>query len=234
MSAIFAIRAEPGLSATLAQGEAMGLAITPAPLSTIAPVNWQPPAADHFDALLIGSANAIRHGGAGLQQYRHLPVHAVGARTAAVARAAGFTVASEGSGGLQALLDTMPPGTRLLRLGGEERVPLDPPAGVTLAEHAVYRAQANAMDAALADRFRQGGVVLLHSAAAARHFAAECDRLEIDRSCLSLALIGPRLQPDTGTGWREIAIAPHPTDTALLAVAAKLWQKADEDETAAE
>ncbi len=234
MSAIFAIRAEPGLSATLAAGRAMGLAITPAPLFTIAAIDWTPPPADRFDALLIGSANAIRHGGKALQQYSHLPVHAVGARTAEVARVAGFTVAGEGSGGLQALLDTMPPGTRLLRLGGEERVPLDPPAGVTLAEHAVYRAQADAMDGALADRFQQGGVVLLHSAAATRHFAAECARLKIDRSRLSLALIGPRLQPDTGTGWRETAIALHPNDAALLAAAAKLWQEAGSNETAAE
>ncbi|MGB3752285.1 MAG: uroporphyrinogen-III synthase [Parerythrobacter sp.] len=234
MSAIFAIRAEPGLSATLAAGRALGLAITPAPLFTIAPVAWQPPAAVGFDALLIGSANAIRHGGKALQRYKSLPVHAVGARTAEAAREAGLAVASEGSCGLQALLDTMPPGTRLLRLGGEERVVLDPPAGVTLAEHAIYRAQAKAMDAALADRFQQGGVVLLHSAAAARHFAAECARLILDRSRLALALIGPRLQPDTGTGWRETAIAPQPTDAALLAAAAKLWQKAHIDETAAE
>ena len=36
---------------------------------------------------------------------------------------------------------------------------------------------------------RGGAFVLLHSAAAARHFAAECERLAIDRSGVSLAAL---------------------------------------------
>ena len=51
---------------------------------------------------MLTSANAIRHGGAGLERLRSLPVHAVGEATAAAAREAGFAVAGIGEGGCRA------------------------------------------------------------------------------------------------------------------------------------
>ena len=73
---------------------------------------------------------------------------------------------------------------------------------------------------------RTGGVVVLHSAELAGHFASECDRLGLDRSSFEPVLIGPRLVPMIGTGWRAVHIAERPEDAALLALAAQVCSKA--------
>lgn len=224
MTALVFIRPEPGCSASIAAARAMGLAATGHPLFEIRPQPWDAPDPAGFDALLAGSANLFRHGGAALARYRHLPVHVVGDATAEAARAAGFAVAAIGAGTLQPVLDTIPPGTRLLRLSGAERVELTPPADVSLTERAVYASIALPLPADLARLLASDAVVVLHSAAAARHFAAECDRLEIARDRLALACIGPRVAEAAGTGWRTVAVADTPRETALLAKAAELCQ----------
>ena len=125
MVPLVVIRPEPGCSATVDMARSLGLETVGQPLFVIEPRSWQAPVAAQFDALLIGSANVLRHGGRGLAGLKALPVHAVGESTAQAARALGFSVASTGSGGLQAVLDSLPAGhRRLLRLTGDERVPL--------------------------------------------------------------------------------------------------------------
>ena len=70
MLPVIAIRPEPGLSATVERGRKLGLAIERCPLFEVRPVRWEAPDAARFDVLLIGSANAIRHGGDWLERYR--------------------------------------------------------------------------------------------------------------------------------------------------------------------
>jgi uroporphyrinogen-III synthase len=65
---------------------------------------------------------------------------------------------------------------------------------------------------ALADR----PVVLLHSAAAAAHFAHECRRLGLDRGSITIAALGPRIASAAGQGWRAIHVAASPNDAFLL------------------
>ncbi|OYW44897.1 MAG: uroporphyrinogen III synthase [Sphingomonadales bacterium 32-68-7] len=219
---IFALRPEPGAAATVAAGRERGLEIAAVPLFAIRPVAWSPPAPEALDALLIGSANAIRHAGAGVAAFGHLPVYAVGEATAAAAREAGFTVAATGEGGLQALLERTAPPLRLLRLAGAEHVPLTPPAGIELVMRVVYRADPQPLPAAAAARLGNGAVVLLHSAAAARHFADECDRMAVPRGAVRLAALGPRIAVAAGTGWGAVAVAAHPAEPPLLALAAEL------------
>lgn len=219
MIAFTVIRPEPGCSATVAAARALGLEAQGEPLFEVRPREWTMPEGG-FDALLIGSANALRHGGPQLGGLTGLPVYAVGETTAEVARTAGFTVAASGQGGLQDLLDQLDPAhRRLLRLAGEERVELAPPPGIELIERVVYASEPLPMPDSLATALRDGGIVLLHSAAAARHFAAECDRLAIPRAALSLACIGPRVGAAAGSGWALIQSAAEPTDAALLALA---------------
>ncbi|MEO1648472.1 MAG: uroporphyrinogen-III synthase, partial [Pseudomonadota bacterium] len=129
---ILAIRPEPGLSATLAMGRGMGLDMRGFALSHVKPVAWELPPPDRFDALLIGSANAMRMGGENLAKLTHLPVHAVGEATSQEARAAGFEVAKQGKGGLQTVIDTVTPPIRYLRLVGNEYVDLVLPHRVNL------------------------------------------------------------------------------------------------------
>ena len=74
----------------------------------------------------------------------------------------------------------------------------------------------------MADRLGQGALVLLHSAAAARHFAAECDRCGVPRGAVRLAALGPRIAAAAGEGWREVRSAAEPREAALLALARQM------------
>lgn len=213
---ILALRPEPGLTATLGKAGAMGLAITGHALSEIRAVDWECPDPEEVDGLLIGSANAILHGGPHLGQLIGKPVYAVGEATAAAARAAGFTVPMVGSGGLQGVLDAIPAPRHLLRIAGEEHVPLAPPPGVTFAEVIAYRSVPLPLDP-LGPLLASGeALVLLHSAATARHFAGECDRLGLARAAIALAALGPRIAAAAGEGWRAVHIAAQPDEDTLL------------------
>ncbi len=174
-----------------------------------------------FDAILAGSANAFRHGGKKLAKLTHLPVYCVGRATADAARDAGFGVAAIGQGGLQVLLDKIEPGTRLLRLAGEERVTLEIAQGVQIEERVVYRTCPQELSRG---HLPVNGVIALHSGAAARHFADEVARLGVDRSEIVLLALGPRIAECAGEGWGAIHIGAAPDDSALLAMAQALCQ----------
>jgi len=223
---LLALRPEPGLAATLERAGAMGLAITGHALSEIRAVAWDCPDPAGIDGLLIGSANAILHGGPHLAQLREKPVYAVGEATAAAARAAGFAVAMTGSGGLQGVLDAIAAPCHLLRIAGEEHVPLTPPTGVTFAEVIAYRSVALPLDPAAALLGSGEVLVLLHSAATARHFAAECDRLGLARAAIALAALGPRIAAAAGEGWGAVHTAATPDEGALLQLAFDLCAQA--------
>lgn len=217
-----ALRPEPGLSATLEKARAIGLAITGHALSEICAVDWDCPDPAGFDGLLIGSANAFVHGGANLSRLAGKPVYVVGAATADAARMAGFAVAITGSGGLQGVLDTIAPPVRLLRIAGEEHIPLVAPDGVTFAEVIAYRSVTLPLDPAAPLLASGHALVLLHSAATARHFTAECDRLALDRSGITLAALGPRIAAAAGEGWAAVHTAARPDETAMLAMSQEL------------
>ena len=225
---IFAIRPEPGLQSTLQAARDMELAIIGRPLFEVVPLRWDAPAADDFDAVLAGSANAFRHGGAALEEFRELPVHAVGEATADAAREAGFVVAQVGSGGLQSVIDAARPPMRFLRLAGADHVPLDLSDGLSVEIRVVYDVRALPLSGSDEVSLRATSpVVLLHSAVAAAHFAAEVDRRGLDRSAIRLACLGPRIAAATGTGWASCQSAPQPDDSALLALARDMLQAGD-------
>lgn len=213
---VLAIRPEPGLSATLELGRAMGLAMHGFALSRVLPVSWEIPSQTNFDALLIGSANAIRHGGDNLSKLIHLPVHAVGEATAGEAEAAGFRVAVAGSGGLQNVIDQVPTPIHYLRLVGSEYVELSPRDGVTFQPIQVYKSEFREFFEEAAQLLFEEPTILLHSAAMTRQFVSECKRLGADRSRITLAAMGPRIAQPAGEGWRAIHVSHTPSDTALL------------------
>lgn len=225
MMPVIVIRPEPGCSATLAAARELGLEARGFPLFTIDARSWEAPPAPEIDALLLGSANALRWAGQSLAQYAGKPAYVVGEATASAAEAAGFKIAASGMGGLQDVVGAITH-ERMLRLTGEEFVKLEIPPGITLIERIVYTSKARQMPAELAELLASPAVVMLHSAAAARHFSAECERLGLDRSQLTLAVIGPRVAEAAGPGWRLIGAAPKPSDHALLALATRLCQTA--------
>lgn len=226
MKRILAIRPEPGCAATVALGAKMDLAIAGHPLFAVEPVAWRAQPAENYDAVLLGSANAVRHAGSGLDALTALPALCVGATTADAARDAGFTIAATGSGGLQELLPAVAKSgfSRLLRLSGEAHVALSAPAGMTVDAIVCYRVAALPIGRPLADTLRRGALVLLHSGEAATHLAREIDRLAIARDAIGLACLAPRVAARAGHGWAAIEIAPEPADAALLALARQMCQ----------
>jgi len=218
---LFAIRPEPGLSATIGAAARLGLEVEGTPLFVIEPVQWEAPDPAGIDGLLLGSANALRHGGGALDAYAGKPAYVVGEATALAARERGLPIAATGSGGLQSLLDGLEGrgGLRLLRIAGAEHVALTPPDGITLVTRVAYASVPRPMGRAFAARLRGGGVVLLHSAAAARHFAGECDRLGVARQGLRIAALAPRIAEAAGSGWAACRAAQSPNEAALLALA---------------
>lgn len=226
MIPLIVIRPQPGCDATVAAAAGgAGLPARGFPLFAVRPVAWQPPDPAGVDALLLGSANALRHGGAALAVYRGKPAYAVGRTTADAAHAAGFIVELVGEGGLQSVIGRLRAGhRRLLRLAGETRLALDMPAGVTVTERVVYASEPAPMPPALAELLREPAVVMLHSGEAARHFAGLCDSNGIARAPLALAAIGPRVAEAAGEGWKTVTCADRPSDAALLALAGQMCQ----------
>ncbi|WP_296680687.1 uroporphyrinogen-III synthase [Novosphingobium sp.] len=225
MVPLVVIRPEPGCSASLAAARAVRLEAHGFPLFEVVAKSWEAPISGYFDAILGGSANAFRLGGKGLSVLRDLPVYAVGVTTAAAAHEAGFSVTATGNGGLQGMLaDLDPVHRRLLRLAGDERVPLNLPKGVTMEERVVYASVPRAMPPDLASLLRAPAMIALHSAEAARHLAAQCVTNGIRRSLLRLIALSPRIASAAGEGWGEVATASLPNDKALLALALQMCQ----------
>ena len=229
--ALTIIRPEPGWRASAEAAGALGIAVDGHPMFRVEAAEWEAPDPSDFDAILAGSANVFRHGGPQLKQLTSLRVHAVGRTTADAADNAGFPIAGIGSGGLQSMIDDFQTGSgagtkRLLRLCGEERVALSPPDGSTIEERVLYRTVALPMERGLADRLARGGIVALHSGAAAAHFRDRCLEARLDLSRISVAALGPRIAAMAGPGWQSIHIPETPNDTALLALIAPLCQSA--------
>ena len=223
--AAFLLRPEPGWSASAAAARSIGLKVEGEPLAEVESVGWRVPE-QRFDGLLVGSANVFRHGGRLLEELHDLPVHCVGETTADAARENGFTVETVGHGGLANVLNSLASrALKLLRPCGEARIALETPPGIEVTDAIVYRLRHLPIPPALAENLGRGGVVLLHSAELARHFGEECERLDLSRARLDAVLIGPRLLPAAGTGWRAIHIADRPDDAALLALAAQVCSK---------
>ncbi len=205
------LRPEPGNARTAAAIEAAGLTAIRLPLFAVAPVAWEAPEPAGFDALLLTSANALRHGGGGLTLLRSLPVHAVGEATAAAARAAGFAVMTVGTSDAATLVAGLPAGTRLLHLAGRERGMLP---GVTALT--VYAADPLPIDTAQCARLA-GSVALLHSARAAARLATIVPP-EL-RATMRLAAISAAVAATAGQGWQQVATATRPRDDAMIALA---------------
>ncbi|MEH3045851.1 uroporphyrinogen-III synthase [Sphingomonas adhaesiva] len=208
------LRPEPGNARTCAALRATGVAAVALPLFAIVPHDWPVPDAAGFDALLLTSANAVRHAGAGLHRLSHLPVVAVGEATAVAARAAGLRVAITGDGDAAQAVALAARYPRLLHLAGRDRVAV---AGVTAVTVYASDPLAVTVDAVAAAR---DAVVLLHSRRAAARFVALAGAMS--RESVRVAALSAAVAAEAGTGWQAVAVAPRPDDAALVATAVRL------------
>jgi uroporphyrinogen-III synthase len=202
------LRPEPGNAATAARIEALGLHAIRLPLFAIRPLAWTVPDPLGFDGLLLTSANAVQHAGAGMAALKGLPVVAVGEATARAAREAGLTVETVGTGDVTDAVAASGR-RRLLHLCGREHVTSGS------ATVAVYAAEMLPMENAAQ---LAGSVALVHSIRAARRLAELVRRDGI--TDLRVAAISGSVRafgPDVAG-----AVAERPDDTTLVALAARL------------
>ena len=217
MRRVLVLRPKPGATATVERAREMGLEAISMPLFKTEPVPWIAPAADKFDALVLTSANAVRHAGLELRKVSELPVYAVGAATAQAARNHGFDIADVGSGGVDSLLETVPSGLRLLHLCGEDRK-----APTVMAQEITPITTYRAIEIAEPElSIIPGDIALVHSPRAGGRFAELID----DRSGVGVAAISPAAAQAVGSGWQTVETADEPSDDALLALAARLCNK---------
>jgi uroporphyrinogen-III synthase len=218
MSRLVILRPEPGASATAARARAMGLDPVTLPLFAVEPVEWAVPDPAGYDALLLTSANAVRHAGDGLARLCGLPVYAVGEATAEAAREVGFDVAGSGEGGVERLLGSIPPDLRLLHLCGEHRIQVKAAQAITVIP--VYRSRALPAPEGL--REIEGQVAAVHSPRAGQRLAELAGEAGIDRATVRIAAISAAAASAAGSGWESCEAADTPDEAALLALAARL------------
>ena len=215
MIPLLILRPEPGASATAVRARAHGLEAIVAPLFAIHPLAWTPPDPEALDAVLMTSANAARHGGPGLDAFRHLPLYAVGSATADAAREAGFTEIHTGSGDGDAALGLARAHghARLFHPAGRDHVPTDP-QGAIIERRLVYASDRLDPPPLSGQRI----IALLHSTRAAHVFAERCG----PRGAIAIVAISAAVTAAAGTGWHQSVTAATPDDESMLAAAARL------------
>jgi uroporphyrinogen-III synthase len=223
MRPLLVLRPQPGAAATVARAQAAGFEAIAAPLFTVAALPWHAPPPHAHDALMLTSANAVRHAGPALDLYRGLPAYAVGEATAAAARAAGFADVRTSVGDaadLAALMER--DGIRLpLHLAGREH--RDVASSLAIERCIVYAAEpVAALPDAARDGLERGAIALIHSPRAGGLFARLLAEAGVDGAEVAVAAISAAASAGP---WHEVAVAAAPDDGALLAAAARLCEK---------
>ena len=100
---IWVTRAQPGADRTAARLTALGYHPVVAPVLTIRPVAFTPPAPERIAAFAFTSANGVAAFAGFAPAFRAHPVFTVGAATADAARSAGFAQIQSADGDASAL-----------------------------------------------------------------------------------------------------------------------------------
>ncbi|MEM8696098.1 MAG: uroporphyrinogen-III synthase [Pseudomonadota bacterium] len=221
-SPLVILRPEPGASMTAKRARAAGWTAKTVPLFAIAPLDWEPPDPEKFDAVLMTSANAARFGGVGLDGYHGLPLYAVGRQTGEAARAQGFETVIEGEHGAAEMADRMRRDgmVRIFHAAGAATRPFDE-RDLAIERNALYEAR-RAAPPNLAAILPPNAIILLHSPRSAGYLDELCTDQSIDRAMLSLVAISDATLAEAGGGWRAAVAAQRPGDDAQRAAASAL------------
>jgi uroporphyrinogen-III synthase len=222
------IRPQPGNDASAERAREAGFDPVQMPFFEVRARDWDAPDPSHFDALLITSANAVRHAGDGLDVYSALPVHAVGRNSANAVAAKGLTLASTGTKGVdEALQLAVAAGhNRLLWLTGEDHMRFEAPESLQIETRIVYAAEPAELPSDARFIVAGADMVALHSVRAARKFDEFVDAHGLSRADVRLAAFSEAIADAAGPGWQGIAIAQRPEDEALLSAARALGRQA--------
>ena len=231
MVRVLVTRPEPGASRTARRLEDQGFQplLLPLTRTQALPVDALP---GDVAAVAITSANAIRHAPREIvAALAALPCHAVGARTAQAARAAGFLSVSEGPGTAEALADVLAgslAGKSLAYLCGRVRLPAFEArlssAGVDVRAVETYDTIGiGYADAAVLERLsgRPVDIALVYSARAGtaiRELASRPALRGLFETTRFLALSGRVAAALGDIAGTDIRVAARPDEDALLAL----------------
>jgi uroporphyrinogen-III synthase len=225
-------RPEPDAQATVARLEAIGIEGVAAPVMLRRTLDASLPPPDGFTAMVLTSANAIRslQDRHAIEPYRHLPVLAVGDRTAREASAAGFTRVSSAAGAAQDLINAITissmRGPLFYPTGKHQSTDLAKalaPLGIMVVTAKIY--DMVAIDAlpeqVLAELGGEINAVMTYSRRSAELFADLAASVPRDRRsslamlCLSEATAEPLLE----ARFSRISLADRPDDDAMMSLA---------------
>jgi uroporphyrinogen-III synthase len=220
---VLILRPEPGAGRTAQAVARLGLEAVVHPLFAPQPLDWTPPLAGDFDALLMTSANAARLAGPALAAYRALPAYAVGEASAAALRAQGFDRVVAGDGDASAIAARIAAdGHRaVLHLAGTTVAPMVA-GSLRITRIAVYSMASLPPDPALLRDAVSGSVLLIHSPRAGERLAGQVptDR----RAGLHIIAISPAALAACGAGWASGVAPDQPRDDDMLALVRRLCE----------
>ena len=245
---ILTVRPAPDAEADVAALGRRGVPALAVPVMTvICPDNMVPPAAGSFGGLIFTSRHAIAAfldlcGGSLSPEWCRLPVFAVGRASGRVAREAGFTDVTIGTGGgaglAPVILARFPAHRKMtdapllwpcaLNRGFDMKAALASRIDVTLLP--VYEMKpVTAFDGRALAAIDQGrvGAVILMSARSAGLFRGMLLRYDLDARVTGMALIAgsTAIADAAGTGWKEEFVARRSTRARLLAIAALYYHR---------
>lgn len=224
MTGVLVTRPQPGAAETEAALRALGYRPVLAPLLTIEPLPGPPIDLTGFDAVAVTSANGLR-ALAGRSAERALPLYAVGERTAALARDAGFREVHAAGGDVISLSRLLSGrGPRVLHVAGEDVAGELAPADVVVTRITTYRAMpVDDLPDAAATALREGQVayVALFSPRTAGVFVRLVQKAglsvpvgRLTALCISAAVA----RAVQGFGFTETRVAVQPDAASLLAL----------------
>jgi uroporphyrinogen-III synthase len=222
---LLVLRPQPRADVTAKRAALRGIPTIVAPLFAAEPVAWNAPDPARYDALMLTSANAVIHAGAGLDALKDLPVLAVGAATKAQAIAAGSDVVLTGEAGVSDLVKAARHAghKRILWLAGADHTELNPVDAVIIDTVIVYQSRTLRASDILLQILGQPVLTALHSSRAARYFAKICDHHGIDKGTHHIMALSPVIAQSAGDGWRSVTVADMPNDDSLLSAASVLF-----------
>lgn len=223
MTRLLILRPQPGADQSAERARRAGFDVTLCPLFSVQAVAWTPPNPTQFDALMLTSANAVRHSGGQLALYAHLPAFTVGAATAQAAREAGLAVVHSGEGDADAVVGALHrAGHRnILHICGRDVRSVDAGA-LNLMRVIVYASEECACARELLAALHPETIIMVHSPRAGKRMATLLP--EATRGTVDLIAISPAALNACGSGWRRAFAAPRPDDGAMLALAEQMCQ----------
>lgn len=232
MTRVLVLRAREDATRTAGKLREMGFEPVVSPVLEIVATGAALPE-DDFDAVLASSAKGVECIGEDAEALKALPFHAVGAKTAAAAKACGFRpdiVAGNAEAILPLLLERYPRPARFLYLAGRDRQPMLE-AGLRAAGHVVT--SVDVYEARAVGALTQEACAAI--AAGAIGMALHYSRRSVEIFLTLVADVGltPRLSAmrhvalseDVATPLRALGLDPSvaakPNEAHLLACAAK-------------